>query len=143
MCAINYFILLVNHDRPSFSQELRYFEEDYDIRRTLEALVNSNPSDVKSWILLAKQRTSKEYKTFSEYRQAAENENHALNILSKALEANPYSEVGTVFRTIKISVSYYVIYSIYAGVFLILLSEYCEELKFLHGNICSSMLRCL
>ncbi|XP_065052847.1 zinc finger C3H1 domain-containing protein-like [Rhopilema esculentum] len=74
------------------SQELRYFEEDYDIRRTLEALVNSNPSDVKSWILLAKHRTSKKYMTLSEQGQTVENENHALNILSKALEANPYCE---------------------------------------------------
>ena len=75
-----------------FSQEVRYFEEHYDIKTTLEKSVNENPYDIKSWLLLAKQIVSDSTKDTSD-QNASKMENKALNVLSKALEANPHSEV--------------------------------------------------
>ena len=76
----------------SFSQELRYFEECYDIKTTLEKSVNENPSDIKSWLLLAKQVTS-DSSNDSGDQHPSDKEDMVLNVLSKALEANPHSEV--------------------------------------------------
>ena len=74
------------------SQEIRYFEENFDITKVLESTVSENPLDVKSWILLA-QKTLASADNDESQGKFDEKENHALNILSRALEANANSEV--------------------------------------------------
>ena len=62
------------------------------MKTTLETSVNENPSDIKSWLLLAKQVTSDSLKDAGE-KHSSDKEDMVLNVLSKALEANPHSEV--------------------------------------------------
>eukprot|EP00794_Sanderia_malayensis_P012998 gene12998-14336_t len=73
-------------------QEVRYFEEDYDIRRSLEKTLEDNPQDVSSWISLAKRILLSKGNDTS-HTEEEEIENKALNVLSRALEANPTSEI--------------------------------------------------
>ncbi len=72
---------------------MRYFQENYDVKKLLESSLEADPSDVTSWVALAKKILSPQKVDDSQEDDVEEIENQALNVLSRALEANPTSEV--------------------------------------------------
>ena len=62
------------------------------MKTSLEKSVDENPSDIKSWLLLAKQIAS-DSANDENSNLISDREDEVLHVLSKALEANPHSEV--------------------------------------------------
>ena len=77
-----------------FSQEIRYFSENYDSVKTLEKATQENPGDESLWIRLAMVHVGSSRTEGDKNNNGRKNVDKALNTLAQALEHNSQSEVG-------------------------------------------------
>lgn len=75
-----------------FSQEVRYFVEEYNSIETLEASLDNSPGDVALWIKLAKLQLH-QANDGDNVDTCLDNVSQALSTLSRGLEENANSEV--------------------------------------------------
>ena len=78
----------------SFSQEIRYFSENYDSVKTLEKATQENPCDESLWIRLAMVHMGSNRTEGDKNNNGRKNVDKALNTLAQALEKNNQSEVS-------------------------------------------------
>ena len=77
-----------------FSQEIRYFSENYDSVKTMEKATQENPSDESLWIRLAMVHMGSNRTEGDKNNNSRKNVDRALNTLAQALEHNRHSEVS-------------------------------------------------
>lgn len=114
-----------------YSQEIRYFVEEYNNIETLEDSLENSPTDVALWITLARLKLHEKPVDINTENEDTFRNNiaQALSTLSRGLEENTHSEVNVMF--------YYIQFEITGDPFNLMSCQQCDLFTIKWHHFCS------